>query len=447
MPMDTAVDNEAVDAVEDENFTLVIPSLARPANRLPQKTPPKPTLSPGRLSVPARVSAVRSPQSVGDNHRLSLSSQRSSRVRSPDRPSTRGTDAQEEVQIYEDPVVGENHDRAANEMNKPVLEELPLDGKSNEQPQPNENLFGDSLAGSTELPLRALNKPATTENASQGEMNEKTRAEILKNRQLLASGINKIRNRTVEAHMFRRMQDMIKSNQEIWGTNDEKFGELLLASLEYLEAPPETLKAPYAKTANLKVQALATVRAMLSLYRKETAKYFAHVLCTLLHTKAQYENTSHIATDLEATADEIVKYGQTSDCLNAVLALLERSPASSPASSPNSSTLGDNGTPAPAANRTVTMGLTTLASLIEISAVKNISLSSDQTSQLGKLAVKCLDDIDADVRKAAVEVCIALHYRIGGEKDSFWKIVAGAREQHLNLLTFYLAKRSNEETF
>lgn len=448
MQVDAAVDNEAVDAAEDENFTLVIPNLARPASQLPQKTPPKLTPSPGRLSVPARVSGMRSPQSMSDNHRLSLSSQRSPRVRSPDRPSTRGTDVQEEVQIYEDPVVGEEHARSTEETNKPVLEELPLDGKTNEQPQPTDISFGDNFVSGAELPSRDQTKSAASENVAQGEMNERTRAEILKNRQLLASGINKIRNRTVEAHMFRRMQDMIKSNQEIWGTNDEKFGELLLASLEYLEAPPETLKAPYAKTANLKVQALATIRAMLSLYRKETAKYFAHVLCTLLHTKAQYENTSHIATDLEATADEIVRYGQTSECLNAVLSLLERSPASTPASSPNSSTLGDNGTPAPSPNRTVTMGLNTLASLIDISGAKNISLSSDQTSQLGKLAVKCLDDIDADVRKAAVEVCIALHNRIGGgEKDSFWKVVAGAREQHLNLLTFYLAKRLNEETF
>jgi CLIP-associating protein 1/2 len=248
--------------------------------------------------------------------------------------------------------------------------------------------------------------------------------------------------------MFRRLQDMVKSNQDIWGTNDEKFGELLLASLEYLEAPPETLKAPLAKTANLKVQALATVRAMLSLYRKETAQYFSRVLYTVLQTKSQYENTSHIATDLEATADELVKYGQTFDCLNAVLSLLDNSSASTPASSPSSK--GSTESVPTASNRTVTMALTTLASLIQISGVKNVSLSADQTSHLGKLAVRCLDDIDADVRKAAVEVGISLHRRIGAE--AFWKIVAGAgaREQHLNLWTFYLAKRgytADDETF
>lgn len=239
--------------------------------------------------------------------------------------------------------------------------------------------------------------------------------------------------------MFRRLQDMVKSNQDIWGTDDEKFGELLLASLDYLEAAPDSLKAPIAKTANLKVQALATIRAMLSLYRKETAKYFSRVLCTLLRTKAQYENTSHIATDLEATADEIVKYGQTSNCIDAVLALLEESVSSLPRASPQAK--GSENTMATASNRTVTMGLGTLASLIAISADKNVALPDEQTSRLGRLAVKCLDDVDADVRKADVELCLALHRRIGSENEAFWKVVAGAREQHLNLLTYYVAKR------
>jgi CLIP-associating protein 1/2 len=57
-----------------------------------------------------------------------------------------------------------------------------------------------------------------------------------------------------------------------------------------------------------------------------------------------------------------------------------------------------------------------------------------------------MDDQDADVRKANIEFCIALHERINAaseqENDVFWRAVAGAREQHLSLLTYYLAKRS-----
>jgi CLIP-associating protein 1/2 len=361
-------------------------------------------------------------------------------MRSPDRPSTRGTDIQEEVQVYEDPFVGDEPPATTQGVEKPVLEELPLNEQSISRRVSTDSSRSDTiLAEATEDRTRGNQKTPNAGSVAQPETTEAPRAEVLKNRQLLASGINKIRSRTVEAHMFRRLQDMVKSNQDIWGVDDEKFGELLLASLEYLEAPVDTLKAPPAKTANLKVQALATIRAMLSLYRKETAKYFSRVLCTILQTKAQYDNTSHIAMDLETTADEIVKYGQTSDCLNAVLSLIEETSASTPASSPNSK--GSHESIAPLSNRTIIMALNTLSSLIQVSAAKNVTLTDEQTAQLGKLAVKCLDDVDADVRKADVELCISLHEHIGGEKEAFWKVVAGAREQHLNLLTYYLAKR------
>jgi CLIP-associating protein 1/2 len=361
-------------------------------------------------------------------------------MKSPDRPSTRGTDTQEDIPVYEDPFDGDDNDQSRARAEKPVLEELPLNEKNLERRQSTESSPSDTMMGSTtESPMRGHHKTTSTGSILQADTSDANRAEVLKNRQLLNSGINKIRSRTVEAHMFRRLQDMVKSNQDIWGADDEKFGELLLASLDYLEAPADTLKAPPMKTANLKVQALATIRAMLSLYRQETAKYFSRVLCSILQTKAQYENTSHIATDLEATADEIVKYGQTSDCLDAVLALIEDIPAGTPTASPNSKASVDSATATN--NKTITMALTTLASLIQISGVKNVALSPEQTAQLGKLAVKCLDDTDADVRKADVEVCISLHERIGGEKDTFWRAVAGAREPHLNLLAYYLAKR------
>lgn len=363
-------------------------------------------------------------------------------MRSPDRPSTRGTDAQEEVQVYEDPFVGEEATAVPAEDEKLVLEELPLNEKHAERRHSFQSLDRDTMMGeATGTPVRGHHKTTSTGSVLHTETEESNGPEVLKNRQLLASGIKKIQNQTVEAHMFRRLQDMVKSNQDIWGSNDEKFSELLLACLEYLEIPADLLKSPPAKIANLKVQALATIRAMLSLYRKETARHFSRVLCTLLQTKSQYENSSHIAIDLEATADEIVRYGQTSECLDAVLALVEGTPASTPTSSPNSKSSSTSSASIPS-NRTTTMALSTLSSLIQISGAKNIPLTQEQTARLGKLAVRCLDDSDADVRKADIDVCVSLHERIGGDKEVFWKAVAGAREQHLNLLTYYLAKRS-----
>ncbi|KAF2849467.1 HEAT repeat-containing protein [Plenodomus tracheiphilus IPT5] len=441
-------DSEAIE--DDDNFTMVIPNLGRPVLQTAQHTPPKPAASAGRLPIPSpRASMLRSPKSMGHLDGSALrSSTRSPRVRSPDRPSIRGADV-DEVQVYEDPFVGDEPAAADHTREKPVLEELPINEKSNERRHSTESISSDIIMGNggEERP-RSHHKTASTGSVLFTDREETTNAEVLKNRQLLASGIKKIEGRTVEAHMFRRMQDMVKSNQEIWGPNDETFGRLLLACLDFLQSPIQDLKGPPLKAINLKVQALATIRALLSLYRKETAQYFGRVLCAILQTKAQYENTSHIAVDLEATADEIVKYGQTTDCLNAVLSLIEATPPSSPSPSPNSrSSTNSLASTTTAATRTTTMALATLASLVEISAAKNVTLSAEQTARLGKLAVRCLDDPDADVRKADIAFCVKLHERIAKkgvdskEDGGFWKAVAGASEQHLNLLTYYLAKR------
>jgi CLIP-associating protein 1/2 len=442
-------DNETVGSGDEDNFTMVIPNLARPTAQSTHHTPPKSTHSPSHLAAPSpRASMLRSPKSMGDINGFGFrTSTRSPRLRSPDRPSIRGTDTQEEVQVFEDPFVGDEPSVIEHEIEKPVLGELPINEKNIERRSSNESISSDTVMGNaSEDRPRGHHKTTSTGSVLYSESNDVDNAEVLKNRQLLASGIKKIESRTVESHMFRRMQDMIRSNHEIWGANDESFGRLLLACLDFLEVPTQELKTTPTKAANLKVQALATIRAMLSLYRKETAKYFSRVLCTVLQTKAQYENTSHIAIDLETTADEIVRYGQTSDCLNAVLALVEDLPSSTPTSSPSSKT-SVTSSPGAGQTRTATMALSTLASLIQISGAKNVTLSPHQTSRLGKLAVRCMDDQDADVRKANIDFCIALHERIAApageqENDGFWRAVAGAREQHLNLLTYYLAKRS-----
>jgi CLIP-associating protein 1/2 len=442
-------DNETVGSGDEDNFTMVIPNLARPSTQQTHHTPPKPTPSPSHLAAPSpRASLLRSPKSMGDINGFGFrGSTRSPRMRSPDRPSTRGTDAQEEVQVFEDPFVGDEPTPVEHESEKPVLGELPINEKNIERRPSNESISSDTVMGNaSEDRPRGHHKTTSTGSVLYSESNDTSNPEVLKNRQLLASGIKKIEGRTVESHMFRRMQDMIRSNHEIWGANDENFGRLLLACLDFLEVPAEELKTSPMKAANLKVQGLATIRAMLSLYRKETAKYFSRVLCAVLQTKAQYENTSHIAIDLEHTAEEIVRYGQTLDCLNAVLALVENLPSSTPTSSPSSKSSVAS-LPGTGTTRTATMALSTLASLIQISGAKNVTLSSDQTSRLGKLAVRCMEDQDSDVRKANIEFCVALHERIAApagqeENDDFWRAVAGAREQHLNLLTYYLAKRS-----
>jgi CLIP-associating protein 1/2 len=413
-----SIDSDALD-VDEDNFTMVVPNLTRPMSQRVQSTPAKPNAAGSHLPVPSpRAASVLSP---------SLLPAHSPRQISPDRS------APEEVEVYEDPLAGDEPSTAGQEVDTPVLGELPINERSNERQRITDN---DVNANGMEDFDRGHHKTSSTGTVVHTENKDANSPETLKNRQLLASALKKIEGRSVDAGMFRKIQDAIKSGQEIWGPNDEVFGRLLVACLDYFQTPMEELKLPALKASSCKSQALATIRAMLSLYRKETAKYFSRVLCTILQAKAQHENTSHIAGDMEATANEIVRYGQVSDCLNAVLALVEDMPASTPNSSPSASVTGST--------RTMTMSLRTLASLVEISGSRNSILTREQTHRLGQLAVRCMEDQDPDVRKANIELCVALHERIvgpGGETKAFWEAVAGAGEQQLNLLTYYLAKK------
>lgn len=416
-----SIESNALD-VDEDNFTMVVPSLARPTSQRVQSTPPKAAGSQLPLLSP-RGASVLSP---------SLLPAHSPRQKSPDRA------VPDEVEVYEDPFAGDEPSVANQDVNTPVLGELPINERSNERQLSIEfsphTVMGSEMEGHSP----GHHKTQSTGSILHTENTDANSPEILKNRQLLASALKKIEGRTVDAGMFRKIQDAIKSYQEIWGPNDEVFGRLLIACLDYFQTPTEELKLPAMKVSSCKSQALATIRAMLALYRKETAKYFSRVLCTILQAKAQHENTSHIAGDMEATANEIVRYGQVSDCLNAVLGLIENVPAPSPTSSP------DVQTSATSSTRTMTMSLRTLASLVEISGSKSVVLSQEQTHRLGQLAVKCMENQDPDIRKANIELCVALHERIvgpGGETKAFWEAVAGAGEQQLNLLTYYLAKK------
>lgn len=423
-----SVDSDALDMDED-NFTMVVPNLARPTSQRVQSTPPKPNSSGSHLPIPSpRAASVLSP---------SLLPAQSPRQKSPDRS------ASDEVEVYEDPFAADEPTTTSQEVDTPVLGELPINERSNERQQSIDDANDVMMSNGLEDRNLGNHKTTSTAGVVNTENNDANSPETLKNRQLLASALKKIEGRTVDAGMFRKIQDAIKSGQEIWGPNDEVFGRLLVACLEYFQTPTEELKLPAMKAGSCKSQALATIRAMLSLYRKETAKYFSRVLCTILQAKAQHENTSHIAGDMEATANEIVRYGQVSDCLNAVLTLVEEMPASTPTSSPNvkssSTSVSVTGN-----TRTITMSLRTLASLVEISGSRSVNLSQEQTHRLGQLAVRCMEDQDPDIRKANIELCIALHERIvgpGGETKAFWEAVAGAGEQQLNLLTYYLAKK------
>ncbi|GME42215.1 Armadillo-like helical [Neofusicoccum parvum] len=365
----------------------------------------------------------------------SFSPNKTPKSKSPERLSTNDAISTEEVKVYEDPFAGEAQRPSDDE--KPVLEELPVNEQNRDRRMSSETLDGERPGSSEGQKSNGANGAANG-----GEEVVQDRAEVLRTRRLLSSGIERIRAKTLDAHGFRRLQDVVKGDLDIWGEQDQRFGELLMALLEYLETPVDATKTPNIKAQNLKTQVLGTIRAMLVLHRKKSGPYYARALCSVLASRAQWDTASHITTDIEKTADEIVKYGQTADLISGILDFLDSSNAPN---SPASAVSSDQSRPASASPspRTVTLSLQTLSTLLQISAAKNVPVTDAQAQQLGRLAVKFLGSLDPDVRRADMDFCVQLHERLGGEQDGgFWKAVAGADKGHLNLITYYLARRN-----
>ena len=64
-----------------------------------------------------------------------------------------------------------------------------------------------------------------------------------------------------------------------------------------------------------------------------------------------------------------------------------------------------------------------------------------------KIAAKYLDDADAEVRKADVELASDLFELFGSSKTEFWNEFKGTDEGRLGLLTYYIARRGKARAY
>ncbi|KAK8187805.1 clasp N terminal-domain-containing protein [Phyllosticta capitalensis] len=425
-----ATENVASDTNGEDTFTMVIPKVA---------------LSQSENVRPAQVNSPQASTSRPLSDALDISSPHLSALAQggkspiPERSQTPANG--EEVKVFEDPFV-ENDGTAPQPSadDKPVLEEVPV----NEQ---------NRIA---EADVSQANGESQKTAEANGQEVVQDRAEVLRTRRLLASGIERIKAKSLDAHGFRRLQEVVKGNLDIWGEQDERFGELVLAMFEYLEAPTDP-KTPSIKAQNLKTQVLSTIRAMMSLHRKKAAPYYARALCSVISARAQWDSASHITVEIEKTADEIVRNGDAAVCIGALSDLLESLARDAPtASSPATSPTSPDAAAAPNSSRSTTLALHTLSTLLTSPPGKAAALPDDHARRLGRLAVSLLTSLDPDVRRADMEFCVALYERLSGAEEeaantpeevgkdkggAFWRALAGADAGHVNLITYYLARR------
>ncbi|MBE7181393.1 MAG: hypothetical protein INR71_09340, partial [Terriglobus roseus] len=464
-----SADNSLIEDGENENdnFTMVLPqtfaheravrpgSSGRPgsshrpsssgsATHIPKPTTPRLSPRKGDTASPMGMSMSQSVNRLRPDGGRSPERHRSPLPGSVQNISAEAVASPGAVQVYEDPFTSESSNAHTQEEEKPVLEELPIE-RANER-LPSEEV--QALSQSTRSNEQNID---TTQPRTPGSRHHKTtstgsviangngngnagsdNAETLRSRRLLTSGIERIRAKTLDAHGFRRVQDIVKSSDEgVWGDNASKFGELLTVLLEYLEAPNDSLKvsgtgSAATKAQSLKGQVLATIRAMLSLWRREASAYYSRSLVSVLVSRRQWEESMHITADIEKTAEEIVRFCSPVEAMGKVLDLLEQlgaqpaSPASASSSSSAVSALDAAG-----AHRTASFALSTLGSLLSAASARGVPIDAALNKRLGACGVKYLQDPDSDVRKADLDFLLVMHEVSesdveGVEKSRFW---------------------------
>jgi CLIP-associating protein 1/2 len=229
----------------------------------------------------------------------------------------------------------------------------------------------------------------------------------------------------LDAHGFRRVQDLAKCQLDIWDSG-AKYDELMSALLEYLRSFPTDTRLnqlPSSKSAGLKSQALSVVRALLTLQRKYATAWHANALISVL--VARQAADSNVVSDIERTVDEVVKAAPPIPCIEAVNEHL---------SSANVAEEADSA-------RSTALSLTTLRKLLLAARSRKTELSTELQQALARTSARYLEDADAEVRKADVELACEVFTRFGDEKAGFWSKFKGVEEGRLGLLTYYIARK------
>ncbi|KAI6866091.1 hypothetical protein KC338_g4861 [Hortaea werneckii] len=389
---------------------------------------------------------------------------------------------QEEIQIYEDdPFTAEvEANGEAGTEGRKVLGEL----------QVNENVRAQSPTqshGSSQSPAGSP-RQANGAAPSRSPQPMQDRAEVLRNRRLLSSGIERIRTKTLDAHGFRRVQDLARSDDDIWEEGGKKFDDLMAVLLEYLstfDSDPKTANQPAHKTSGLRIQALGLLRTLLSpagnntndrrpaAFSKSSAAmvgtWYPKTLLTLYTCRgaaaAAGNTVGFTSTDLDKTSAALLNLPalqQNPDpSLQATLSYL---------SSPTTTTTTT--TTATPSSSSISAALQTLKSLLTTCSPSWTPSPALRTG-LTRTSAQYLSSPDLEVRKRAVELgseCFGFFpssasntaevedgkagdegevrgvegEEAGGEgdgKEAFWREFRGTDEGRLGLLTYYIAWR------
>ncbi|KAI1470221.1 ARM repeat-containing protein [Daldinia caldariorum] len=371
----------------NEDFTLVVPDIAqlKESIQMQPASPKSPPKAPA-LEIPI----IEAPAVILDEEATAIQ-----KLTTPT-PS-------KSLKVYEDPFTEENQPTprpAANGIvDRPVLEDRPVN---------------EDAANLVHTPVEANNVLG-----SPFASPDKTRQDS----RLVDSGIARVKAQNLDVHGFRKLQSLLRDNKVL--LPDDKFNALLLGLFEYLESPLDNL--PPGKVQDVKAQILATIKLLLKKSRERFQPHVSRGLEALLATRTRYDARTHIVSGLELLADELVMIGDEAEIVVTMTRNLSRMDM-------------DN----TSGHRSLSMGLHVLKELVDASSRPSSSFtpSEGEVAGLLALATRCLESRESGVRMDAVQLCVALHARVGEAR--FWDSMRNVKDDPKSLITYYIVKRQRE---
>ncbi len=303
------------------------------------------------------------------------------------------SDTPRSLRVYEDPFTEEQTTPRPVPIG-PVLEDKPVnEGAAN---------MGRSVEETDGTPAGAVFSPDKTK----------------QNTRLLDSGITKVKAKSLDVHGFRKLQGILRDNKVPF--NDEKFDALLLGLFEFLESPLTNFATD--KVQDVKAQILATIKLLLKRARENFQPHVSRGLESLLATRSSYDARTHIVSGLELLADELVTLGDASEIALVLTRMLQSMDVDAHGS------------------RSLSMGLHVLKEMIETRT--SFHPADSELAQLAGLAGRCLESTESGVRMDAVQLCVALHARVGDTR--FWDVMRGIKDDPKSVITYYIVKRQRE---
>ena len=434
------------------------------SHRTDASSTPTRSVTDGATHVPAPASARSS-----FSHQSRRPSIRNDTVASPSRaqsvprqssPLKTSTSAlADDFQIHEDPhsLRAAPPRLAASSPQEPrVLVELPINESSQPSLQPQDS--------PTQEPKSPSQADGEDQNASEPSppLSPESKAEIVRSRKLLISGIERVKSRTLDAHGFRKVLELVRASEsgDIFGPVGEgnRFDDLCAALLEYIVEPLETAGTNAKHSQELSRQAITIIRMLLnkqhSTYRKWVAsgRWRPRTQTATFDARKAFEGLGLLVKDLETLCSEVAAKIQLDEGEQAVLEWLEKEQSTVLAANKDVEAdivdlHGDAKVTKQA--RATALALRTLSSLLARNS--STPIMADVSARVAHMTAASLKSSDAEVRKAAVDLATELHGIwptttdvANNTKNDYWALLekSGVQESARNLIVYFIARRA-----